>query len=78
MKRHKNKKRSLIVVGVLVFIFLLSAFAPALDAGVCEKALQKCAIDAAIAGVSGGAFAGLAWGALCLSGYEWCLRYYVN
>ncbi len=77
MKQLKKRKSKSIVVGVLVLIFLISAFAPSLDAGVCKRALSKCAVDAAIAGVTGGVIAGLAWGAGCLAGYDWCLRYYI-
>jgi len=64
--------------GLLVCVLLILGAAPSLDAGVCERALQKCAIDAAIAGITGGAFAGLSWASLCLAGYDWCIRYYVN
>jgi hypothetical protein len=76
MKRFQTQKGKAILSGLLVFIFLISAFAPALDAGVCERALQKCMVDAGIAGLTGGAFAGFSWAALCLTGYEWCLHYY--
>ena len=73
------KKRSMVIlVGLLALVFLLSAFAPSLEAGVCERALQKCTVDAAIAGITGGIVAGFAWGAACLAGYDWCLRYYMN
>jgi len=78
MKQFKKRKGSAILAGVLVFVFLISAFAPSLDAGVCERALQKCAVDAAIVGITGGFIAGLVWGSACLSGYDWCLRYYRN
>ena len=78
MKQFKRRRGKVILVGLLVFVFMISALAPALEAGVCERALQKCAIDAAIAGISGGVIAGLAWASACLAGYDWCLRYYVN
>ena len=78
MKQFKKRKGNAILLGVLVFVFVFSAFTPALDAGVCERALHKCAVDAAIAGVTGGVITGLAWGSVCMAGYDWCLRYYVN
>ena len=78
MKQFKKRKSTAILVGVLFFILLISAFATSLDAGVCQRALQKCAVDAAIAGITGGVLYGLAWGSVCLAGYDWCLRYYVN
>ena len=78
MKQFKKRKGNTILVGVLVLIFLISVFAPSLDAGVCERALQKCAVDAAIAGITGGFVPGLAWGSVCLAGYNWCLHYYIN
>lgn len=76
MKQIRKRRSKVILVGILVVIFLISAFAPSLHAGVCERALQKCAVDAAIAGISGGVVAGLTWGSMCLAGYDWCLRYY--
>jgi len=78
MKQFKKRKGNAILVGVLAFILLISAFAPSLDAGVCERALHKCAVDATIAGVTGGVITGIAWGSVCLAGYHWCLRYYIN
>jgi hypothetical protein len=76
MKQFKRRRGKVILVGVLVFVLFISAFAPSLEAGVCERALQKCAVDATIAGITGGIYAGLAWGSACLAGYDWCLRYY--
>ncbi|MFC2166053.1 hypothetical protein ACFLT2_13790 [Acidobacteriota bacterium] len=78
MKQFKKRKSNVILVGVLVFIFLISAFAPSLDAGVCKRALYKCGIDAAIAGATGGVITGIAWGSVCLAGYDWCLKYYIQ
>ena len=77
MKKFKRRSK-VILVGLLVFVFLISGLVPSMEAGVCERALQKCAIDAGIAGITGGVIVGLSWAAACLAGYDWCLRYYVN
>jgi hypothetical protein len=76
MKQFKKRRGKVILVGCLALIFLVVALVPSSQAGVCERALQKCAVDATIAGISGGLVAGLAWGSACLAGYDWCLRYY--
>lgn len=79
MKKIQKKKRGRIMVGSLVFMLLMGAFiTPSLHAtrAVCEKALHRCAVDAVIAGMTGGPLALSLWGTGCLLGYDFCLRYY--
>jgi len=75
MKKNKKRKSGAILIGGLVFLMLLSMATLSLDAGVCERALAKCGVDAVIAGISGGPGAGVIWGIGCLAGYNWCLLY---
>ncbi len=65
-----------ITAGVMIgLMFAMGlAAAPAL-AGNCERALIKCGIDAAIAGLFGGLQSGLTYFSGCLIGYGWCLDY---
>jgi hypothetical protein len=79
MKKIYKKKGSRILIGALVFfLFMGVVTAPSLHAtrAVCERALHRCAVDALIAGMSGGPLAAALWGASCLMGYDFCLKYY--
>jgi len=79
MKKIHKKKGSRILIGALVFfLFMGVVLAPSLHAtrAVCERALHRCAVDALIAGMSGGPLAAALWGAGCLMGYDFCLKYY--
>jgi hypothetical protein len=79
MKKNHKKKRSRILIGALVFVLFVGAvMAPSLHASRadCERALHRCAIDAAIAGLTGGPLVFALWGSSCLMGYEFCLNYY--
>ena len=77
-KIHKNKGNR-ILIGALVFSLLIGVIlAPSLHASraVCERALTRCAIDAGIAGLTGGPLVFALWSSGCLMGYDFCLRYY--
>ena len=79
MKKVHTKKGSRLLIGALVFSLLLGVVsAPSLHAkrAVCEKALAKCAVDAMIAGLTGGPLALALWSSGCLMGYDFCMRYY--
>ena len=81
MNKIQKKKGSRILVGALVFSLLMGVvFAPSLHANqaVCERALARCALDAMIAGLTGGPLAFALWGSGCLMGYDFCMRYYVE
>ncbi|MFQ6108976.1 MAG: hypothetical protein ACE5L7_05430 [Candidatus Aminicenantales bacterium] len=59
-----------LLVAVLVFLPLQS------DAGVCEDAAMRCAVDAILISIFTGVSTGLVFTAFCAFGYEWCLRYF--
>ena len=79
MKKIHKKKGNRILIGALVFfLFMGVVMAPSLHAqrADCERGLRRCAIDAVIAGLSGGPVAFALWGTGCLLGYNFCLNYY--
>jgi len=78
MKRLPKKKRSRVLAGALVFALLVGVFfAPSLHANKadCERGLRRCAVDAVVAGMTGGPLAFAMWSSGCLMGYDFCLRY---
>ena len=76
MKGLKSKKMTKVMVGALAaLVFILAAAPYHLDAGICEKAFQRCMVDATISGLFGGPGTGSAYAAGCGIGYAWCLRY---
>ena len=93
MNNPRRKKAGKFTATILILFTLVLIAAPQqLFAGVCEKALASCLIDAGITtilGAIGGMFAGNILGALagagtaggsylswCLIGYDFCNRYY--
>jgi len=93
MNNPRRKKAGKFTAIILILFTLVLIAAPhQLFAGVCEKALVSCAIDAGIItilGAIGGMFAGNLLGAAagagtaggsylswCLIGYDFCKRYY--
>lgn len=79
MKKIHKKKRSRMMIGTLVFVLLMGVIlTPSLHASraICERALQRCAVDAVIAGMTAGPLAFSLYGTGCLMGYDFCMRYY--
>lgn len=79
MKKIHKKKGSRVMIGALVFVLLMGVIlTPSLHANLadCERALHRCAVDAVVAGMTGGPIALSLWGTGCLLGYDFCLRYY--
>lgn len=70
-----NKSKSVLVI-VLVAAVILTAFPQQAQASeVCQRALEKCTVDAIISFLLGG---GLTAGIMmsgCLNGYSFCLKY---
>ncbi len=63
---------------ILACFLLFMAGAPLqMRAGLCERALRRCAVDAAIGGLFGGGVVFLAYSGGCIAGYDWCQRYYL-
>jgi len=81
---NKNKKSIQKKLGVTVLVLCIIAMAAApnyLSGGVCEKALARCGAGLIFPGIIGVilAPATVAAGATaCLSGYSWCLAYYIQ
>jgi hypothetical protein len=69
-----------IVAGILAgFLFLTVFGLEKGTAGVCEKALLKCGVDAAMSGIlSLSPLAFAVFSSACVMGYEWCLLYYLS
>ena len=64
------------VLGLMLavcFFVISSAYA---SEDVCKKAMSRCTVDAAIAGLLSGPQSFLLYYAGCFIGYSWCLKYY--
>lgn len=81
------KKKAFVALITLIILFAnhnITAGMPSDD--VCKDALAKCLIDAGFAGaissVTGSFFGGLivisAYASWCLTGYDWCIKYYIK
>lgn len=78
MKRSLKSMSAAVLILALALLITVSAPAAMAndDISVCNKALVKCGVDAAIAGLlSGGTPMALLFMG-CLIGYDWCLKYY--
>jgi len=71
-------KRKWVLTGVVLLLIFMVAIPQTLTAGVCEKALEKCMLNAVITGLfslNPTIFA--YYSASCLLGYSFCLKYYL-
>ena len=73
-KAKKIQKRTALVI-LCWLIILVHPFI--LTAGVCENAVERCAVEALISGFFGGSPALAAHAIGCAVGYQWCLKYFV-
>ena len=74
---EKRKIRKRFLFGTLVLLMIFIVLAPhQLSAGVCERALAKCGIDALLTSLLSGPEIGALYFSACLLGYSWCLQYY--
>jgi hypothetical protein len=77
MKNSRILKWSKALCLTLALLMTFMALSPLhSDAGVCETALARCAVDAVIVGLFSGVAPGLIFAAGCGMGYQWCLMYY--
>jgi TM2 domain-containing membrane protein YozV len=88
-----KKTKKLIAGVLFLFLFTMIAAPDQLYAGRCGKALMNCMVDAGIAAVLGAiagffsgniigsilgaATVGGSYSTMCLSGYDFCKRYYI-
>lgn len=71
-------KRKWVLTGVILLLIFMVATPQALTAGVCEKALEKCILNAVLAGLfSLSPTVFTYFSASCLMGYSFCLSYYL-
>lgn len=78
MKNSRIFKRSKAVSLTLVLLVASLALLPLYsNAGLCETALARCAVDAVIVGLFGGVASGVVYAAGCALGYQWCLMYFL-
>ena len=74
----KQKSNIKFLAGFLALLLISIAFTPhTLNAGVCERALAKCGIDALLSTLLSGPEIGALYYSGCLLGYAWCLQYYI-
>jgi hypothetical protein len=75
-----NEKRNIrkrVLTGTLALLMIFLFLTPhQLSAGVCERALAKCGIDALLTSLLSGPEIGALYLSGCLLGYSWCLQYY--
>jgi hypothetical protein len=70
-------KRKWVLTGVILLLIFMVATPQALTADVCEKALEKCIINAALAGLFSLSPAVFTYfSTSCLMGYSFCISYY--
>jgi hypothetical protein len=63
---------------ILILVIVGSVSLPAQDhVAICNRALEKCGVQAVIAGIFGGLNSLGAYAAGCLIGYDFCLKYYI-
>lgn len=72
----KQNPKRLVVVGLIFSLIILCSSPGFASKEVCEKALARCGVDAAIAGLFSGPQTFLTYYAGCFMGYSWCLKYY--
>jgi len=79
MIHFKGKGRRFLATASAVLCLALSLclFAPAARAGICERAVAACLLDAGLTLVHNFA-AGLAYAVFCWDGYNFCLVYYAQ
>ena len=69
-------KRFLIGVLVIALVGVVSVSAQG-NNEICGQALEKCAVQAVMAGMFGGMNSFAAYASGCFMGYNWCLKYYI-
>ncbi len=75
-QRNIGFKRFLAGVLVLALLGVVSVSAQD-NTSICGHALEKCAVQAIMAGMFGGLNSFAAYASGCFIGYDWCLKYYI-
>ena len=76
--KHKKIGFKKFLAGVLVLALFGVLSMPTYGSGdVCYDALEKCAVQAIMAGMFGGMNSFASYASGCFIGYDWCLKYYV-
>ncbi|MCD6118122.1 hypothetical protein J7K93_14035 [bacterium] len=70
-----KKQITILLILSLLLLILIPGTIKAEKPVNCEKALEKCMIDAGITGAFGGLYAGLAYTAFCGVGYAFCKEF---
>jgi predicted phage tail protein len=82
MNKNKKSIQKKIGVTVLVLCIITMTAAPTyLSGGICEKALARCGASLIFPGIIGIILAPAAVAAgftACMTGYSWCLAYYLK
>ena len=78
MKYNRSPYLMRVFALFLIAIFLCASSVSAQNnTEICTKALEKCTVEAVVAGLFGGINSLAAYAAGCLIGYDWCLKYYI-
>jgi len=81
---NKNKKsiqKKLRAIVLVLCIITITVAPNYLSAGICEKALARCGASLIFPGIIGVILAPatvVAGATACLSGYSWCMAYYLK
>jgi len=70
--------KKLMVILLLLALVLGSGTTSLAMEDVCFKAFQRCEVDAVIAGIFSGIQSFVVYSGFCITGYSWCLKYYVE
>ena len=80
-KSFYPKPKAVGILALTVCLLGFMVFPQPVSGGVCEKALAKCGADLLFPGIIAFLLSPVSFGAGaagCLSGYTWCLKYYVE
>ncbi len=80
-KNKKSIKKKLGAIVLVLGIVTMSVAPNYLSGGICEKAVARCGASLIFPGVIGVILAPasvVAGAGACLSGYSWCLAYYMK
>ncbi len=76
--KQRNFRFKRFLAGVLVLVLFGAVTVSAQDnVDICSLALEKCAVQAVMAGMFGGMNSFASYASGCFIGYDWCLKYYV-
>ena len=79
-KNYHTKQKAVGALALAVCLLVLTVFPQPVSGGVCERALARCGADLLFPGIFGLLLSPVSFAAGfvgCMSGYTWCLNYYL-